>query len=39
MGGKPIIVNLHISGSDIINDRNLSYKINNVGSKRGRHFR
>jgi hypothetical protein len=34
-GGEPVAVNLHISGNDIINDKNLSYKINNAGSKRG----
>jgi hypothetical protein len=38
-GGEPVTVNLHISGNEIINDRNLSYKINQAGSKRGRHFR
>jgi hypothetical protein len=37
-GGVPVSV-FHISGNEIINDRNLSYKINQAGSKRGRHFR
>jgi hypothetical protein len=38
-GGQPIKVNLHISGNEIINDRNLSYKINKAGDKRNKHFR
>jgi hypothetical protein len=38
-GGEPVTVNLHISGNEIINDRNLSYKMNSAGNKRGRHFR
>jgi hypothetical protein len=38
-GGEPVMVNLHISGNDIVNDMKITKKINQAGGKRERHFR
>lgn len=38
--GQPMIVNVNIQGNDIIDDRKLTYKINNTaGKRRGQAFR